>query len=211
LPGAAVTVMLNASNPVVYVPSLTLIAIFACVAAVVGVPLSWPVALLNAAHAGLLAIVNVSASPFASLAEGVNEYALPACTVVAGEPLITGGVGATPPATLIENAGRATVVMPSLTAMVMLEVTPAERGNPLSLPLLFEKCAQLGLLRILKVSVLPSGSLARGVNEYQLLIAAVVFGLPEIVGGLLVGSGSANALETASEVDSKQKTKQRTT
>jgi hypothetical protein len=57
--------------------------------------------------------------PFASAAVGVNEYALPATTDVAGEPDIVGA--ALPLVTLIENAGNEVVAMPSLTRMVMLE------------------------------------------------------------------------------------------
>ena len=44
----------------------------------------------NVAHAGRFWMLNVSTSPSGSLAAGVNEYAWPAVTVVAGCPVIVG-------------------------------------------------------------------------------------------------------------------------
>lgn len=138
-----------------------------CVAAIVGVPLNRPVALSNAAHVGLLAMANVSTSPFASLADGVKEYVLPTCTDAEGEPLITGGVGATPFTTVMEKAGSATRVVPSLTRITIFDDVPTAPGVPESLPVSLEKRAQVGLLRMLKMSALPSASCALGVNEYR--------------------------------------------
>jgi len=56
-------------------PSLTEIVMPLLVPAAVGVPASLPVDVLKVAHEGLLAILNVSASPFGSFAVGVNAYA----------------------------------------------------------------------------------------------------------------------------------------
>jgi hypothetical protein len=72
--GADVTVIENAGSDAVAVPSLTLICTlpYTPTSADVGVPLSAPVEALKAAQAGLLAIVNTSASLSASLATGVK-------------------------------------------------------------------------------------------------------------------------------------------
>src|SRR2546423_134925 len=61
----AVTVMANAGSAALEVPSLTLIMMFEYVPtfADAGVPLSWPVPALKAAHEGWLAIEKVSAPP----------------------------------------------------------------------------------------------------------------------------------------------------
>jgi hypothetical protein len=50
--------------------------------------------MLNAAQAGLLVMENDMLRPAGSLAVGVNEYAVPAVTLVAGVPEIVGGSGA---------------------------------------------------------------------------------------------------------------------
>jgi hypothetical protein len=83
------------------------------------VPDNRPVVVLNVAHAGGFTMLNVNALPFASAAVGVNEYALPATTDVAGVPEMVGAM--LPLLTLIENAGNDVVAVPSLTRMVMLE------------------------------------------------------------------------------------------
>jgi hypothetical protein len=59
----------------VAVPSLTLMTMLAKVPAfaVAGVPESWPVTVLNAAHTGLFWIWKLSWSPSASLAAGLKE------------------------------------------------------------------------------------------------------------------------------------------
>jgi hypothetical protein len=82
--------------------------------ALVGVPENCPVDVLNAAHAGLFAIENLSVSPLASVALGRNAYAPPAFTDVAGEPLIVGAsFGAEE--TEIANGASAALALPSLT------------------------------------------------------------------------------------------------
>ena len=50
--------------------------------------------MLNAAQAGLFAMENDMLRPAGSLAVGVNEYAVPAVTLVAGVPEMVGGSGA---------------------------------------------------------------------------------------------------------------------
>ena len=50
--------------------------------------------MLNAAQAGLFAMENDMLRPAGSLAVGVNEYAVPAVTLVAGVPEMVGGRGA---------------------------------------------------------------------------------------------------------------------
>ena len=74
-----------------------------------GVPDKRPVALLKAAHVGLLATENVSAFPSASVALGRNAYAWPAVTDVGGVPDMTGGLfAARDGAALIEQASPKT-------------------------------------------------------------------------------------------------------
>ncbi len=72
---AAVTVIVNGASEADAVPSLTEIVMLANVPtfAEVGVPVSWPVVVLNEAHAGLFVIENVSAPPRGLDAVGVNE------------------------------------------------------------------------------------------------------------------------------------------
>ena len=78
--------MLKAVSGVLTLPSLTLMTMFEYVPAsvVAGVPDSRPVDVLKAAHAGFAEMANVSASPFASAAVGLKEYAAPAVTDVLG-------------------------------------------------------------------------------------------------------------------------------
>jgi hypothetical protein len=64
--------------------------------ALVGVPLSRPVVVLNVAQAGLFRMLNVSVSPSLSVAVGWKEYACPTATVVAGVPEILGRAASTP-------------------------------------------------------------------------------------------------------------------
>src|SRR5215831_3695872 len=107
-----VTAIENAGSDVLAVPSLTLITMLEKVPAAVGVPLSCPVLVLNVAHDGLPAMLNVSAVPVSgSLAVGVNVYAVPTEALVGGVPEIVGAVFGT----VIENAGSAVVALPSLT------------------------------------------------------------------------------------------------
>ena len=67
--------MVNAGSAALEVPSLTLIMMFEYVPtlAAVGVPLSWPVLVLKAAHEGWLAIEKVSVLPLGSVVVGVKE------------------------------------------------------------------------------------------------------------------------------------------
>jgi hypothetical protein len=68
--GFGETVIENTGSDVLVMPSLTLMTIFPCVAATVGVPLNRPVAVLNVAQAGEFVIANVSELPSASEAVG---------------------------------------------------------------------------------------------------------------------------------------------
>jgi hypothetical protein len=67
------TVMENAGSQAVLLPSLTRMTIFDVVPVAVGVPTNLPVYLEKLAQLGLLLILNVSLSPSASAALGVNE------------------------------------------------------------------------------------------------------------------------------------------
>ena len=94
------------------------------VCALLGVPDSLPVVVLNAAQAGLFVMLNVSVLPSGSLAVGVNAYATPVLTDVGGVPEIVGGWFVVPPEvlTVIENgASDAVPPLPSLTLMMMFE------------------------------------------------------------------------------------------
>ena len=68
--GGGFTVIVKAGSEAVVLPSLTVMTMLACVAAVVGVPLSAPVDVLKLAHVGLLLMLKVSVSPSASFADG---------------------------------------------------------------------------------------------------------------------------------------------
>lgn len=89
-----------------------------------GVPERRPVEVLNVAQVGLLEMLNVSLSPFASLAVGVNEYAVPTRAEVAGVPEIVGAlfeVEVDPEAfAVIENGASPAKYLPSPTAILML-------------------------------------------------------------------------------------------
>jgi len=56
-----------------------------------GVPLSCPVAMLKVAQGGRFVIENDSVLPDGSVVVGVNEYAVPAVTLVGGDPDMVGG------------------------------------------------------------------------------------------------------------------------
>ncbi len=168
--GGAVTWMLNVGSGTLVVPSLTLITMFEYVPtfAVAGMPLSCPVVVLNVAHEGLLEMANVSVLPSASDAAGWNEYCAPACTVVAGVPVILGGVlvgGAAGIAvTVIANAASATLVVPSLTLMTMFGKLPTLllAGVPLSSPVEVLNDAHDGLPVIENTNGSPLESDAEG-------------------------------------------------
>ena len=75
--GGALTVIANDGSDVVARPSVTLMTMPDVVPtfAVVGVPLSRPVVVLNVAQVGMPVMLNVNGSLSASLAAGWNEYA----------------------------------------------------------------------------------------------------------------------------------------
>ncbi len=75
--GGALTVIANEGSDVVARPSVTLMTMPDVVPtfAVVGVPLSRPVVVLNVAQVGMPVMLNVNGSLSASLAVGWNEYA----------------------------------------------------------------------------------------------------------------------------------------
>jgi hypothetical protein len=74
-PADAATVIVNALSDAVALPSLTLITMFAYVPVweLEGVPVRVPVEALKVAHTGLFWMLNVSALPSASAAEGAKE------------------------------------------------------------------------------------------------------------------------------------------
>ena len=84
--------------------------------------------------------------------------------LVVGVPVMVGGVFAV---TVMSNAAKLTVALPSVTLMTMPLVTPlwATVGVPLSLPVAASKVAHAGLLVILNVSLSLSASAAVGVNR----------------------------------------------
>ena len=92
----------------------------------------------------------------ASAAVGRKLYALPAVTELAGVPLIVGARLAVRD-TVIENAGSATFVAPSLTEITMFEYVPtlAAVGVPLKRPVDVLKVAQPADSTILKRSGSP--------------------------------------------------------
>src|SRR5262245_9060277 len=92
--GAPFTASEKGASAVVALPSLTLMRMFAVVPAfaAVGVPESWPFAVLKVAHCGRFAMENVSLSPSASLAVGTKEYVAPTAIVVIGVPEMLGAV-----------------------------------------------------------------------------------------------------------------------
>lgn len=119
---AAETTIANAGSEAVDLPSLTRIVMPLLVPAAVGVPASLPVEVLNDAHEGLFAMLKVSASPFASLAVGVNAYAVPTVAEVPGVPVIVGAEfepDPDEPETVRLNQGRAAEETPS-EAMIMM-------------------------------------------------------------------------------------------
>ena len=96
------TTIANAGREAVRLPSLTLMLMFEYVpvCALLGVPDSLPVVVLNVAQAGLFVMLNVSVLPSGSFAVGVNAYATPVLTDVGGVPEIVGGLFVVPPEVL---------------------------------------------------------------------------------------------------------------
>ncbi len=113
---------------------------------------------------------------------------MPCFAFVAGVPLIVGGRLVVGAVTVIANAGRAALALPSLTLMTMPEKLPVVPvgGVPVNAPVCMLKVAQAGLPAIANVSGLSSGSAAVGTNVYGVPAATDVIGAPEIVGGELV-------------------------
>src|SRR5262249_40132839 len=102
--------MLNAASATDACPSLTVMPMSAKVPTLLpcGMPCNWPVVAENVAQTGLLRMVNVSVSPSASAAVGVNEYVAPTTMVVGGVPEIVGARfgGGVPAVTVRSNAGN---------------------------------------------------------------------------------------------------------
>ena len=135
--------------------------------AAVGVPASWPVVELKLAQEGLLFTPNQIRLPAGSFAVGRNEYGVPTFTLVAGVPEITGGE-VSGLFTDIPNTGKAAVLTPSLTEILMGEYQTglyARPGVPHSWPVVVLKLAQTGLFAIENTSFRPLGFCVLGVNE----------------------------------------------
>ena len=121
LTAGRLTVMENAGRDALAAPSETAMTMLPQVPAspLAGVPDSLPVAASKLAHAGPFWIENVSVSPSASLADGRKSYGSPASTPVAGVPEICGGLFDPAGSTVIVNAGRLAVSVPSVTLITM--------------------------------------------------------------------------------------------
>jgi hypothetical protein len=160
----------------------------------VGVPLNVPLHVSNDAQLGLFAILKTSGSPSASRAVGLKEYALAIVAVPEGEPEI---VGATLDLDVArsEKAGSDFLLTPSLTLMAIPFHKPTVLGVPESMPVAVLKLAHEGLLAMVKVSVVRSGSAAVGRKLYCEPTNTQVPGVPEIVGARFV---AANVLLTFS-------------
>src|SRR6185295_8447185 len=81
--------------------------------------------------------------------------------------------------------------------MRMLENVPTDAGVPESLPVEVLKLAQEGLFWMLKVSALPSASLAVGWKLYASPAVTDVGGDPAIVGARLAGAVVSTVIENA--------------
>ena len=134
-------------------------------------PESRPVDALKLAQPGLPLMLKESACPSGSEAVGRNEYALPAVTAGAGEPLMTGarlsGGGGSPADTVMSNAGSELDAAPSDTEITIAgERTDVAVGRacPRAPRSAVSKLAQDGRLSMLKDRTCPSGSEASGVN-----------------------------------------------
>jgi hypothetical protein len=166
---AAATLIAKAGSDALRDPSLTLITIPESVptSAAAGVPLNWPVAVLNAAHDGLPTMEKTSFAPDESEAAGWNRYAFATVALVPGVPeIVGGGGGVLSAATVIAKAGSDALAVPSLTLITIPGSVPtsAAGGVPLSSPVAVLNVAQEGLPVTAKVSALPLASEALGRN-----------------------------------------------
>src|SRR5262245_23780755 len=106
-----------------------------------------------------------------------------------------------------ENAGSETFVVPSVTEMTMLLHVRAcsARGVPHTWPVVEENDAKPGLFAMENVSLLPSASVAFGVNDQATPTIPVVVGVPLIFGAAAnAGVGATNETERRASAHSKR-------
>ncbi len=115
--------------------------------------------------------------------------ALPSVLVVGAVQLTVAEPVATC-STASENAGSEADAVPSDTEMMMFAnvAMSVSAGVPESRPVAVLNVAQAGRFWMLNVSVLPSGSLALGWNEYGVSTLIDSSGVPEMVGARLAGA-----------------------
>jgi hypothetical protein len=96
----------------------------------------------------------------------------------------------------MEKSGSAAVAAPLLTLIVMSEYSPSSAlvGVPLSSPVAMLKLPQEGLCAMEKLSVLPAGPLAVGLNAYACPATTDVGGVPVIVGAFAAATTGNAAL-----------------
>jgi hypothetical protein len=186
--GVLATVTANGASAVLILPSLTLMTMFEYVPTFVadGVPISWPVTLLNVAHIGRFWMLKPSVLLSASAAVGRKLYACPAVTEVDGAPLIVGALLAEP-VTVSVNGVSPTPTLPSLTRIWMFEYVPtlAAVGVPDNTPVALLKVIHAGRLTMAKRSGSRFSSLAVGAKRYAAPTATDVAGVPEMTGATL--------------------------
>lgn len=173
--------------------------------------MSEPVAGLKVAQAGILVMVNDRVVPLGPAAVGVNPYAIWTCAPVEGVPeMVGGGGGAGGAVTVMANAGRDAVCVPSLTEMEMLLNVPTSAlvGVPVSAPVAELNEAHAGRLATENVSVELLGPVALGVNAYGWSAGVTVPGVPVMLtaGAVLcwvtvMAKGLSDALREPSAAD----------
>src|SRR5215469_1211180 len=143
-------------------------------------------------------MAKVNFPPLASLALGLNIYAVETVALVAGVPEMLGGGGVAAASTVMMKAGREAVCAPSLTLMTIgLEVPTFDAaGVPLSVPVFVLNAAHEGLPVMANVSLRALASEALGWNVYASPTTAWVLGVPEMVGG---AGGVSTPTEMAKE------------
>src|SRR5690606_10245179 len=132
-----------------------------------GIPSRRPVMGSSDAQGGGLAIEKVSASSSGSLADGTKAYSSPTVADDEGAPEIVGArFSGAAAVTVIENAGRDAVALPSLTVIRMFECVPTcpAPGMPSSWPVDGVNDSHAGRFTMLNDSESPSASLADGVK-----------------------------------------------